>query len=288
VPPTSITGDIGGYPAYGDRDITGFALTVDESFTFSTSIYITGKVYAANYKTPTPPTVNLATVDMTAAYHDAVSRENTELSRTNLGAGIISGMTLTPGVYTWTTSLAWATDITLTGGPCAVFILQIAQDLRVGAATSVVLAGGVEAANVFWQVTGMAEIGEEANMKVQAHFPSFFSFDTSHSSTAFFIHSSYAFQLHNVFIYLNLFTHRIPYTLLTLSFLLVSFYASTLFSLLNYLTPVILFRVLFSETSRLRSLRSRHFTAAFSHRPSRLFRLPRSPKQHPPLAAVNA
>jgi hypothetical protein len=147
---------------------------------------------------------------MTAAYNDARSRENTELSRINLGAGVISGMTLTPGVYTWTTALSFATDITLTGGPCAVFILQIAQNLRVGAATSVILAGGVDTAHVFWQVTGMVEIGAEANMKVQAHFPSFFSFDTSHSSPAFFIHSSHAFQLHNVFICLNPFKHKIP------------------------------------------------------------------------------
>lgn len=199
MPPSVIIGDLGGYPAVGDDDITGFALSaVDASSTFSTSAQIDGKVYAANHAMPTPPTVEAATFDMETAYTDAYNRENNDVSRKNVGAGAgIGGMTLTPGIYTWSTSMTFATDITLSGGPCDVFILQIANDFTIGANTSVILSGGVEAANIFWIVKGSVEIGSRVIFKVLTNFlfvffpPSSSSFSLSNIPSHHSHHFSY-------------------------------------------------------------------------------------------------
>jgi type VI secretion system secreted protein VgrG len=50
-------------------------------------------------------------------------------------------------------------DLTLTGGPDDVWIFQIAADLQVGSTVHVILAGGAQARNIFWQVGTSAVIG---------------------------------------------------------------------------------------------------------------------------------
>jgi len=50
---TTVTGDIGTSPIAAAA-LTGFALTRDIFEPFSRSIYVTGKVYAADYAAPTP------------------------------------------------------------------------------------------------------------------------------------------------------------------------------------------------------------------------------------------
>ncbi|MDO8727804.1 MAG: ice-binding family protein, partial [Candidatus Methanoperedens sp.] len=67
---TSITGDIGVSPIDSSA-ITGFGLIMDSSNKFSTSSLVTGKVYAADYTTPTPATMTAAISDMETAYTDA-------------------------------------------------------------------------------------------------------------------------------------------------------------------------------------------------------------------------
>jgi hypothetical protein len=110
-------------------------------------------------------TLTRAVSDMEAAYADAAERTPTTI---NLGNEAVGGMNLAPGVYSWTVDLLITTDLTLTGGPCAVFILQIKRDCLVAAKARVTLAGGVQAANFFWQVEGMMELGESAHMEVRA------------------------------------------------------------------------------------------------------------------------
>ena len=63
---------------------------------------------------------------------------------TELGAGNIGGMTLTPGVYKWGTGLLIPTDVTLSGSATAVWIFQIAQNLTMSSGVKVVLAGGAQ------------------------------------------------------------------------------------------------------------------------------------------------
>ncbi len=70
-------GDIGVSPAAASY-ITGFGLTLDASGTYSTSSLVTGKVYAADYRTPTPSNMTAAVGDMSIAYNDAAGRSPTD------------------------------------------------------------------------------------------------------------------------------------------------------------------------------------------------------------------
>src|SRR5450756_485975 len=127
---TSITGDIGISPN-GASSITGFGLTMDSSNTFSTSSLVTGKVYAADYYPPTPINMGIAVGDMYTAYTNARGVINP--TQTELGAGDISGMTLAPGVYKWSTGVLINTNVTLDaqGDANAVWIFQIEGDLNI-------------------------------------------------------------------------------------------------------------------------------------------------------------
>ena len=99
---------------------------------------------------------------MQLAFTDAAGRAP---KITQLGAGNIGGMTLTPGVYQWSTGLLIPTSVTLTGSATDVWIFQIAQNLTVSSATNVLLSGGAVPKNVFWQVAGLAELGTTAHVE---------------------------------------------------------------------------------------------------------------------------
>jgi hypothetical protein len=153
---TSIVGDIGVSPI-DSTAITGFGLIMDSSNQFSTSSIVTGKVYAADYTSPTPTIMTTAISDMETAYTDAAGRTNP--TATELGAGNIDGMTLAPGLYKWGTGVTIPNGVTLSGGANDVWIFQIAQDLTVGNGAKVTLSGGAQAKNIFWQVAGQTTLG---------------------------------------------------------------------------------------------------------------------------------
>ena len=64
-----------------------------------------------------------------------------------------------PGVYKWGTGVTIPTNVTLSGGANAVWIFQIAGTLTTSSATKVILAGGAQAKNIFWQVAGATALG---------------------------------------------------------------------------------------------------------------------------------
>lgn len=161
VPSSAITGDIGVSPAAASY-ITGFSLTADSTNVFATSPQVTGKVYAADYASPTPSNLTTAVSDMETAFTDAAGRAS---DFTELAAGDIGGMTLTAGVYKWGTGVLIPSNVTLKGKATDVFIFQIAQDLTVANATQLTLSGGVLAKNVFWQVAGKVELGTTSHFE---------------------------------------------------------------------------------------------------------------------------
>jgi hypothetical protein len=163
VPTSAITGDIGVSPAAATF-ATGFALTADATNLFSRSSQVTGKVYASNYAVPTPGNLTTAVSDMGAAYTDAAGRSIPDF--TELGAGDISGMTLAPGLYKWGTGVAINTDVTLNGGANDVWIFQVAQDVTEANGARIILAGGAQPQNIFWQVAG----GTGVAIGTTAHF----------------------------------------------------------------------------------------------------------------------
>jgi hypothetical protein len=144
VPPSSITGNIGSSP------ITGAAIHV-------TCAEVTGTISSVDAAGPAPcsqvvpSTLTTAINDMTTAYTNAAGETIPDF--VNLGAGNITGLTLQPGLYKWGTGvLVSAGGVTLSGGPNAVWIFQIAGDLTVANGAHVTLAGGAQASNIFWQV----------------------------------------------------------------------------------------------------------------------------------------
>lgn len=161
VPTSAVTGNLGVSPAAASY-ITGFSLTADSTNAFSTSLQVTGKVYAADYASPTPSDLTTAISDMELAFTDAAGRAP---DTTELGAGNIGGMTLAPGVYQWGTGLLIPTDVTLAGGATDIWIFQVAQDLTVSSATNIELAGGALSKNVFWQVSGEVSLGTTAHFE---------------------------------------------------------------------------------------------------------------------------
>ena len=154
VPTSKITGDLGLSPAAASY-ITGFALT--KAGTSWTSKQVVGDVFAADNDPPTPTLLTTAIKDMMTAYTDAAGRKLPDF--VELGAGAIGGATLTPGLYKWTSTVTIPDDVTLDGDADDVWIFQVSGDLKLAAATSMILSGGADPANIFWQVTGVADLG---------------------------------------------------------------------------------------------------------------------------------
>ena len=155
VPNSSITGNIGVSPI-DSTAITGFSLTLDATNGFSRSTQVTGKAYAPDYASPTPSNLTTAVSNMETAYIDAAGRAP---GYTELYTGDISGQTLTAGVYKWGTGVLINSDVTLNGGPNDVFIFQVAKGITQASGTKIILSGGVQAKNIFWQVAQTVSIG---------------------------------------------------------------------------------------------------------------------------------
>jgi hypothetical protein len=155
VPASEITGNVGTSPITGAAD----HLTCAE---------VTGKVYSVDAAGPAPCNIKspakltTAIGDMQTAYTDAASRPPTT---TELGAGNIGGLTLAPGVYSWSTSVTIPDSVALKGGRNAVWIFQISKNLMVSSGKAVVLRGHARARNVFWQVAGKTTLGTTSHFE---------------------------------------------------------------------------------------------------------------------------
>jgi len=148
-----ITGDIG--LGVGDSTFFGFSQVMDASNQSSTSSKVTGKLYAANYASPTPTVIAKAISDMEAAYND-VSLRTPDFY--NAGAEDISGRTFATGIYGWggAVSTAAGSTVTLNGSATDIWIFQIAGAFSTGANSHILLIGGARPENVYWVNTGTA------------------------------------------------------------------------------------------------------------------------------------
>jgi hypothetical protein len=151
---SAITGNVGASPitaAAMDNvnciEMTGIIYGSDVGYTGN------GDISCFKGTAPDNTLVANAVLDMGTAYTDAAGRKTPY--KTDLGAGKIGGLTLTPGLYKWGTSVLIDTDVTLSGGANDVWIFQIAGNLTQETATHVYLDGDAQAKNVFWQVGGV-------------------------------------------------------------------------------------------------------------------------------------
>lgn len=136
--PTSVTGDLGVSPG---TQVTGFPPGV-----------LIGSQHAGT------PIAAQGIADLTTAYNEAAGRTLCPVSK----AGDLGGQTLAPGLYKSTSSLEITTaDLTLDaqGEPDAVFIFQMASTFTTTSGRKVILAGGAQAKNIFWQVGSSATLG---------------------------------------------------------------------------------------------------------------------------------
>lgn len=140
---TMINGDVGAFPT---ATINGL---------------LSGNVNGNLYLTA-DPIVGLAKTDLTTAYNDAQSRSLNAISL----PGQLGGLTLAPGLYVnSSTSGISGTGpngiLTLDAGgnPNAVWIFKMGSTFITDAGTSIVLAGGAKAANIYWSVGTSATLG---------------------------------------------------------------------------------------------------------------------------------
>ena len=137
-------------------EITGTIYGVDAAYTGNG----TTTCFAGNPPLANKTLVDTAVGDMLTAYNNAAAVV-TPAPVIKLGGGNIGGMTLAPGLYKWSTDVTIPTNLTLSGGASDVWIFQIAGDLDIASGGSVptgikvLLTGGAQASNVFWQVGGV-------------------------------------------------------------------------------------------------------------------------------------
>jgi hypothetical protein len=140
---TVVTGDLGVSP--------GTAVTGFPPGTVSGTIHA-GDAAAAQGQT-----------DLTVAFNDAAGRSTDAVSV----SGDLTGLTLPPGLYKSTSSLAISGALTLNalGDENATFIIQMASTLTTGSGSQVILIGGAQASNIFWQVGTSATLGTNSVFK---------------------------------------------------------------------------------------------------------------------------
>ena len=110
----------------------------------------------------TTPTAASAKLCLTSAYIDGQGRSLNSISL----PGQLGGLTLAPGLYTNSstsgisgTGANGILTLDAQGNSNAVWIFQIGSTLTTDAATSIVLAGGAQAKNIFWIVGTSATLG---------------------------------------------------------------------------------------------------------------------------------
>jgi|GEM_PF-662171 len=139
--PTVISGDLGLYPGTA---ITGFPPGVQ----------------ATGVTDDTDAVASLAKNDATTAFLDAAGRTPDTVVGPDIG-----GLTLVPGVYSGSSSMAITGTLTLDaqGDPSAVFIFQAGSTLITASNSVVALENGAQACNVFWEVGSSLTLGTTSN-----------------------------------------------------------------------------------------------------------------------------
>lgn len=158
-----------GFSEIRNMDV-GISPGVRSSITgFPPAIVVNGAIYASDDIAPpgVPAMLTQAKQDLTDAYLFA---EGATTPAPATVSGDLGGQTLAPGIYkSNTTLLVQSGDLTLDaqGDVNAVWIFQVASSFTTvgGAGGNIILSGGAQAKNVFWQVGSSATIGDNTSFK---------------------------------------------------------------------------------------------------------------------------
>jgi hypothetical protein len=151
--------------------IEGFSIDEDSSGKFATSAQVQGKMFAANFISPTPVDLTAAVSNMETAYTDAAGRTTGDATRINLNQGILGGDfggetdPLTVGVYTWKSDVNVVGDVHIFGSATDIFIMQTTDNLIFKKDVKVILDGGAKRENIFWQVAGEVQANAGAHLE---------------------------------------------------------------------------------------------------------------------------
>jgi hypothetical protein len=119
-----------------------------------------GAIYTANSASPIPALLIQAKADLTAAYNYAEGASSPAPATVSGNQG---GKTLYPGIYKSTSTLSVdgsALTLDAQGDVNAVWIFQVASTFITTTGGSIVLSGGAQAKNIYWQVGSSATIGD--------------------------------------------------------------------------------------------------------------------------------
>jgi len=140
------------------------ATTVDGDLGVSPGTGLTGAPIVNGVTHLGDATAGQAQGDLTTAYNDAAGRSVGAVSE----AGNLGGLTLAPGLYKSTSSLEISSgDLTLDaqGDTNAVWIFQMASSFVTTTGRQIILSGGAQAANIYWQVGSSATLGSSSVFK---------------------------------------------------------------------------------------------------------------------------
>ena len=166
-----------GPPSVGLGTADGHAVLAGDTITNTGATTITGDLglYPGTSVTGAPTVIGASNVnngaaqqakaDLRTAYLDAEGR----LGAVLVAAGALGGRTLAPGLYKddgapASLGIAAGETLTLQGDASSVWIFQSASTLIAEASSRVVLSGGAQACNIFWQV------GSSATLRTGASF----------------------------------------------------------------------------------------------------------------------
>jgi hypothetical protein len=170
---TVVNGDIGTI-ATGTSSITGFNDTAGDVYTETPANIgnVNGTIYTCTHSTTGPTSTGPNASNCSIATQARLDAQAAYIALAGMPPGAnpganLAGLTLAPGVYTAPAGsfMIQGADLTLDAGgnANAVWVFQMATTLSVGgpgaaAPQSVILAGGAQAKNIFWQVGAAATI----------------------------------------------------------------------------------------------------------------------------------
>jgi hypothetical protein len=127
---------------------------------------VSGTIHLNDPPPPSATSAMAAEAAVTVTYTDLAGRTAPAPTILTGAAPDLGGQTLAPGIYKSNTSLAITGTVTLDGGgdPNAVWIFQIASTFITAGNSNVVLAGGAQAHNIFWQVGSSATLGTTSTL----------------------------------------------------------------------------------------------------------------------------
>ena len=135
--PTVVNGDLGLSPG---TSVTGFPPGI-----------VTGTIHIAD-------ALALAAQNSITTAYNTLASEACDINLTGINLG---GLTLTPGVYCFSSSAQLTGTLTLNGlgNPGSVWVFQIGSTLTTASGSSVVFINGGQSCGAFWQVGSSATIG---------------------------------------------------------------------------------------------------------------------------------